>query len=707
MPSEKAQDDDSDDDDESDDDSESEESKQQQQENEDEDDREDESEDDEDVDDESIDTTTCFTEHFGGELATTAVLEPLKKAKTLRRLRPFRPVKPLKSDGELSVFADTPLTTFEQQFFKHDDDDDDDSSSSSNEESDSDADEEQRKKARKLRKMKNKAKMRVNLVDAQVRDKLIKQWVTIHPQCMSAGANSDSGTSRKRKHPSSSSSSPSSSSTTTTSGEADAFRSAAMHDPVQNVLFPAMQAYRDVLFAHRTWKNAAAVTKAYALHALDHVLKTRDLVLRHNAKLSRRAREAQDGDLQPTTATAAAADYHDQGFTRPRVLIVAPFRNSAYRIIKVLLRLLPERQRQQVLNRQRFEKEFGVDADHPGVKPEKPSDYKMLFDGNTDDMFRIGISLAPKSVKLFAKFTSSDVIVASPLGLRTIVGAEGEAEREFDFLSSIEVLIMDQTDVFSMQNWAHVLTFMDVMNRLPTSVADTDFSRVRPWYLDGMAKFFRQTIVISGHSSIDINALFNKQCLNYAGRLKIRPVYDGQLRRVVTAVRQIFQRVPECKLSDLGDVRYEFFVNEIFPKIRATHDGGTLIFIPSYFDYVRVRNYFKRKHVSVVLCSEYSSNSEISRSRSNFFHGRHKFMLVTERFHFFKRYNIRGIKNLVFYAMPDNARFYTEYVNAAPSGSTCLSLFHKHDAFQLERVVGTARSAKMLGASAKETYMFA
>jgi hypothetical protein len=57
----------------------------------------------------------------------------------------------------------------------------------------------------------------------------------------------------------------------------------------------------------------------------------------------------------------------------------------------------------------------------------------------------------PFLFQLYADFYSADIIVASPLGLRVIVGAEGEESRDFDFLASVELLVLDQADIFLMQ----------------------------------------------------------------------------------------------------------------------------------------------------------------------------------------------------------------------------------------------------------------
>ena len=78
------------------------------------------------------------------------------------------------------------------------------------------------------------------------------------------------------------------------------------------------------------------------------------------------------------------------------------------------------------MNKKRFYDEFGdQDEENNNSKGSKLNDFKLMFTGNIDDCFRIGISVSRKALTLYAKFYSSDIIVASPLGLRTIIGNQG------------------------------------------------------------------------------------------------------------------------------------------------------------------------------------------------------------------------------------------------------------------------------------------
>lgn len=140
----------------------------------------------------------------------------------------------------------------------------------------------------------------------------------------------------------------------------------------------------------------------------------------------------------------------------------------------------------------------------------------------------------------------------------------------------------------------------------------------------------------------------------------------------------------------------------------------TLVVVPSYFDFVRVTNHLRKSGaVSYAALSEYSSNSEISRARTQFFKGKCAFLIVTERFHFYRRYRLRGARTLVFYSLPEHAAFYAEFlampfVAARGAGSEvdgdvdaadvrAHTLFSRFDVLRLERVVGHADARKMLG----------
>ncbi|KEP66841.1 UNVERIFIED_CONTAM: hypothetical protein HHA_270960 [Hammondia hammondi] len=219
------------------------------------------------------------------------------------------------------------------------------------------------------------------------------------------------------------------------------------------------------------------------------------------------------------------AQVRDGGYTRPRILILLPFRSAAKEVVDYLIALMPGIQ--QVLNRRRYEEEFGIsredelDQEQNFAKGKKPEDFVNIFKGNDNDRFRLGIRVAQNSLVLYSPFYASDILIASPLGLRMIVGVPGEEKREFDFLSSLEMVIIDRADVISMQNWAFLKDCLAAVNLPPVSYTSFDIRRLRPSLMAGVGASDRQTLIFSHGRDAKIQGLFKQFCSNRRGLLHL------------------------------------------------------------------------------------------------------------------------------------------------------------------------------------------
>ncbi|KAI0295813.1 hypothetical protein B0F90DRAFT_1748553 [Multifurca ochricompacta] len=279
---------------------------------------------------------------------------------------------------------------------------------------------------------------------------------------------------------------------------------------LQEDILSILTSHRDLYHTHTSRNTAPAIQESITLHVLDHVSKKRRRVLKNSERLAAAAK----------AGTPAPEDVQDQGFTRPSVLILLPFRSSAIRWLESLVTHIPPPSF-QIENIARFRKEFGlpegvVDKFASADPDAYPRDHVETFEGNPDDNFRVGLKLTRKSVRLFTEFYGSDIIIASPLGLRLSI----EKEKNFDFLSSIEILVVDQVDVLTMQNWEHSQFVFSHLNQIPKESHDTDFSRIKPWYLDGYAAYLRQTVILSAYETPEIRSLYNQSLKNLAGKLR-------------------------------------------------------------------------------------------------------------------------------------------------------------------------------------------
>ena len=192
--------------------------------------------------------------------------------------------------------------------------------------------------------------------------------------------------------------------------------------------------------------------------------------------------------------------------------------------------------------------------------------------------------------------------------------------------SSLEVLLLLHADVFLMQNWAHVARVLSLLNATPSETRDTDFSRVRPYALDGLSGRLRQTLLLAAHEAPELRALAMRSCRNASGRVAALPEHGvGCLSAVPSGTRQLFVRFDAASPAELADARLHAFKERLLPALlRAVGEparpGGrraqAVLFVPSYFDFVRVRQLLRDEDVPFVGLSEYSEPPDVARARA-------------------------------------------------------------------------------------------
>lgn len=487
-------------------------------------------------------------------------------------------------------------------------------------------------------------------------------------------------------------------------------------DPLQQSIAPYLFAYTDILLAIRTPDNAANLRTLACLHILNHVLKSGERVRKHNARLARRAaQEATRGGEKQEDDT----EFCDQGFTRPTVLILTSTRQMAHHYGATLATLShPDQQ----LNRDRFDSAFSSPNDNAPTY--LPIHHRELFAGNNSPDFLTALSITSTRLKFFAPFYHADILLASPLALRRILEHKDPKRRDADFLSSIQIALLDPADAMYMQTWTDVDAVFAHLNRLPRELRPTtDISRVRAANLEGLAGAVRQTVVFSAYLTPEMVAFGRREMRNVgAGKIRIEGTYSDSkgcsLASSAVAgagVRHVFNRyassvAAENPASD-AEERWRYFSTVILPPLLREGTVGTLIFLPTYFDFVRLRNHLATTTtVSFGSLSEYTSPAQQRRARAHFLNGRHSILLYTARAHHFFRLRIRGVRRVVWYGLPEDPRVYEEVVGGflgGEGGGEVKAVFSgRWEGGRLGRVVGVERARSMVLGKGGDVFEF-
>lgn len=539
--------------------------------------------------------------------------------------------------------------------------------------------------------------------------------------------------------------------------------------------------------AHPAWKYAmrgldaaaagwdpAGDTALFAVLAAAHALRARSTRAAHDQALvdhadavnahrsyARALAEARGTENEEPAAELLAQhpapgprpEFGDSGFTRPGVLILTPTRNRAAEIVENIVSLMPiprlsnshgkTRSGEQMASQaERFAAEYAAD-EHTDAEDARqaaigtrPADWLDQFSGKTDEDFRLNLAVAmtkprhgepakPTRVQAFVSMQKADIIVASPMALRMLLGDAAQADDPehraahpaFDALSSIGLLLVDRASFLETQNWEHVRSCLAALNRPSNAVVAYD--RVSQAYLRGAARSLRQTIVTAHHYTPALLTALATECRNHMGgvRLSAAPAMPGVVVRDLPAVpmRVTLRRAGS---TDAGrraalaasDARLEM-VKQFCARALGFAAGvaglegvgrplRTLVYVQSYFDFAEIRSYLlaelgpSAELTRWAAISEYTDGKDIATARRLFAAGELELLFVTERAHVYHRYTIKGAERVLFVGAPSYRHFFLEQcVGAAPPPGRALeviALITRFEAAPLSAIVGAA-----------------
>ncbi|KAL0227758.1 hypothetical protein RCL1_003901 [Eukaryota sp. TZLM3-RCL] len=445
-------------------------------------------------------------------------------------------------------------------------------------------------------------------------------------------------------------------------------------------LLSSLSKYSDVCYIGKEHLGSSrdSLLEMTCLHVINHVISLQNRVDNHNSKLK--------------SPEVNAFSFKDQGFSRPAVIILCPFRYNAYKTVKILTKYYPHNK--EIANSSRFEEQFGVEGSQDGVgEPlaHKSIDWNTTFTGNIDDCFVLPLSFSKKQIKLFSPFSKTDVIIASPLGIQMILKKEHDA----GFLSSISLFIADQCDVIFHQNWENLVEIFGKLNVLPSKIESTfDISRLWPCFQENCARLCRQVVLFSEFNFPFLQSLF-KNNPNIDGKILIEKLVVPTMNLVSSSVSQSFSKISSnSKISDF-DTRVKILIATVLPRLLA-NGQHVLLYVPDYLNFPPLREALKKEGIYYVSACEYDKKSDVDRARSNFAKEKDSILfLLSGRFYFFKRFNVIGATHVVFFAPPFYSNFYSNILNSHKDVASTV-IFSKYDFLFLSRIVGLESAQAML-----------
>ena len=101
---------------------------------------------------------------------------------------------------------------------------------------------------------------------------------------------------------------------------------------------------------------------------------------------------------------------------------------------------------------------------------------------------------------------------------------------------------------------------------------------------------------------MDLDYVLDSFCSsNIYGSIKLNRVHSNLALEMAKEsnghLKLTLRRLPNvATLEHADDARFSFFTKQIWDKLYEDNPGYTVLFVPSYLDFVRLRTFFKNKN---------------------------------------------------------------------------------------------------------------
>jgi len=116
--------------------------------------------------------------------------------------------------------------------------------------------------------------------------------------------------------------------------------------------------------------------------------------------------------------------------------------------------------------------------------------------------------------------------------------------------------------------------------------------------------------VLSKFRNIDMLAALDQHCSdNVYGRVILPRVQPNRALKLANSLKLMvtLKRIPPVVSFEHADEsRYQLFVKTLWQGIYQDCTGYTVLLVPSYFDFVRLKTFFKGKNAQVAMINEYT-----------------------------------------------------------------------------------------------------